>query len=219
MASEAKGRIIVPVWVDAGVVKALVNNDGHVPVYLGNSGITLGVQIKGTDLTIPTAEQTPLTELDVTIKASDINVPVEEQSPLSSIQAQGYGYDGANWKKQGMVWTYNDRLADNVGGTKSGAGTYIAWSTTPPAGEVQKVEFVLVQNNSTAPSWVAIYVFDGTNTFTAGFKATPGLSTPFVVYGPFTLKPGDKAGVSVGGCLDGDVISGVVWGYKMKVNM
>lgn len=41
MASETKGNLLVPVWVDAGVVKALVDDSG----------------------TIPTTEQTPLTSL------------------------------------------------------------------------------------------------------------------------------------------------------------
>lgn len=42
MASEPKGNILIPVWVDAGVVKALVSDAG----------------------TIPTTESTPLTSID-----------------------------------------------------------------------------------------------------------------------------------------------------------
>ena len=54
MASEPKGYLVVPVWCDSGIIKAITDNNGRIPVSLGASGITLDVNLESSDITLPT---------------------------------------------------------------------------------------------------------------------------------------------------------------------
>lgn len=79
MASQAKGRTAVLVWINDGDITALIDDNGHLPV-----------QVAGQDA-----------NLDINIAASAITLNTSEQSPLSDIEAQAYGWDndGSAWVK------------------------------------------------------------------------------------------------------------------------
>jgi len=82
MVSQAKGMLVVPVWCDDGEIKPIINDDGRILCVLDSSKITLSVNLE----------------------TSDITLPVAEQSPLSSIQAQSYGWDTSAWHKNPITW-------------------------------------------------------------------------------------------------------------------
>lgn len=150
------------------------------------------------------------------ITGHDSTILVQQYMP-SLLQPGINGYDGSNWQKLSLLWGYTDRFAENLGGTKSGAGTYNKFTTAVPAGEVWIIEAVEAHNNTTNPSFVALYIYDGTTTFVLKVVSTPGIGVPTLVTGRWTLKAGDKVGFDVGGCVDSDAIAGFAWGYKMDV--
>lgn len=128
-----------------------------------------------------------------------------------------WGWDGSRWRKLALIWGFTDRLAENLGGTKSGDGTYSLYSTSVPAGEVHVVEKVSLFNDTTAPAAVAVAVKDGSTEWHVYRNSSPAKSIPDLVAGPFTLKEGDQIRIILWGCLNSDVIKAVVWGYKMVV--
>ncbi len=114
MTSEANGKIVVPIWSDDGDAKPLVDDNGRVPVSVGASVVTQ----------------------DVNIKSSDITVPVAEQSPLTSIQAQLYGWDLSNWRKLPLLWGITDIVLGSANATATGAGSFSASLSAVPSGYI-----------------------------------------------------------------------------------
>lgn len=139
MASQADGRIVVPVWSDGGVIKALIDDNGRVVVQLAGSDITL----------------------DVNIETSDITLPVEEQSPLTNIEARGYGWDGSNWRKNPMIWGYSDTISQYGEGTAAAAAIIRAFCATPPAGQVYVYQGYNAMHNDGVNRSIFIGVYNG----------------------------------------------------------
>jgi len=46
MVSQAKGYLRVPVWIDSGIVKPIVNNAGQVPVSIESANISFNTNLK-----------------------------------------------------------------------------------------------------------------------------------------------------------------------------
>jgi len=197
MASEAQGLIYVPVWVDAGVIKALVDDNGRIPVQLGASGITL----------------------DVNLESSDITLNTEEQSPLTSIQAQGYGYDGSAWKKQGMIWAYKDTYNEYVSDLSTVAGTVTLQGTAVPAGEVWVITGLTAVGYSASMNQLAVGFISAVGTFFADNVLNPINGQLYPVKVDFRLNVGDYVFVNFYNLTATDGIHLYMWGYKMKVDM
>lgn len=240
MASVAKGKLIVPVWCDDGEIKPIVDDSGLVPVTMSFAGLTFDVNLESSDITlnvnvIQASGNIPVVIADcqvtlpvhlkgsditlgVQLKGSDITLGVTESSPLTAIQGQAYGWDGSQWRKSGLLWGYNDRYAEDLGGTKSGAGQYSANSTAVPAGEIWVVNFVTLRNHTAARGAALLMVYDGSAYYRFVYDATPAQSVPLTYTGNLALKEGDFINVRMDTCQDGDTIHAGVWGYKMKVN-
>lgn len=138
MASDANGKIVVPCWSDDGIVKAIVNDDGRIEVTLGESTVTL----------------------DVNLKSSDITLPTEEQSPLSSIEAQAYGWVSTAWQKQPILLGYSSVVRRYAIGIATGAGVTRAYTTAVPSDYLWVVTGYIVTHNDTAAKNVTMGVFD-----------------------------------------------------------
>lgn len=128
-----------------------------------------------------------------------------------------WGWDGTAWQKLNLLFGVQDRWMENLGGTKSGAGSYIKLSTAVPAGYIYVVQILAAYNATTAPDYISLYLNDSATNYLIAKVLTPGVGIPLYVAGQYVLKAGDMVRVLVAGCLDGDVIGAFVWGYKMKV--
>jgi hypothetical protein len=197
MTSKAEGYLIVPVWSDGGVIKPLADDNGRIVTQLGGSDITLNINIK----------------------TSDITVDVEEQSPLTSIEGQSYGYDGSTWRKNNLVWGYNDRWLEQVNATVTVAGWNFLETAAVPSGYVYVLAAYAAVNQTRDPTSIMLGINISGARYYVKRTATPGANiyVDWSVAAPF--KVGDKALAAIEGCQIGDILTFNVWGYKMKVNM
>lgn len=128
-----------------------------------------------------------------------------------------WGWTGSLWRKLAMLWGYSDRLVENLGGTQSPAGNYVASSTAVPAGEVHTLQTVSILNTSGARGAVYVrVVLAGVSVYLA---YSAGLATwvPLIFATPITLKQGDYVVLQMNSCLDLDVLYAGICGYKMKI--
>lgn len=195
MVSRAQGYLRIPVWSDDGVIKPVIDDNGRIPI-----------QLAGIDVT-----------LDVNLESSDITLNVSEQSPLSDIESQGYGYDGATWRKNALLWGYSDRYAERVSNLNADAGGNILASTVVPAGEVWVIEVISAQDATNNPTSVILQVTDGSAYPEMARNNSPTSGNNTNWYGRVTLKESDKVSVTINGCTAGDDLYMEVWGFKMKV--
>ncbi len=217
--SQSLGNMVVPVFVQGNVVKAIADTTGKIPVTIGEITVPVEVTIHASDITVPVSEQSPLTVLDVHITSCPITLPVQEQSPLASIQAQAYGYDGASWRKNALQWGYSDSIVDQQTNNDAAAGNVNLDHTTVPTGEVWVITNWLVYNSATATrvflyvrrSSVSVAVRDIT-------ALTIGSYTDFSGQG-FVVKSGDILRATFLGCSLHDVLVSNLFGYSMKVTM
>lgn len=116
-----------------------------------------------------------------------------------------------------VIFGYNDRVTEDLGGTKSGDGQYAKLSTAVPEGYVHQIQAITIRNNTMARGGTGIWIYDGSDYYSVAYELSPSLSVPLVALGPFTLKEGDRVNVRMGSCLDGDNIEAGLWGYAMEV--
>lgn len=128
-----------------------------------------------------------------------------------------WGWDGTRWRKLPMVWGYSDRYFEDLGGTKSGDGTYSSYGTPVPEGEVWVVQGLYISNESGARGYASLFLYVGASGYFLYNNQTPARYEHMRWDGALVLKAGDKARIFQLSCLDGDTINGGVWGYKMKV--
>jgi len=130
-----------------------------------------------------------------------------------------WGYDGSQWRKLQLVFGYYDRWAEGLGGTKSGDGTYVKSSAAVPAGYVYVVQGISLINGSGARGPVLLHYRAGAVDVVVGFDDAPLIYQPTLFTGVLVLKEGDYVMVEQASCLNGDVLTGGVCGYKMRVDL
>lgn len=116
-----------------------------------------------------------------------------------------------------VIFGYNERITEDLGGIKSGDGQYAELSTAVPAGYVHRIEAVTIRNNTMARGGTGIWLYDGSDYYAIAYELSPSLSVPLLAVGPFTLQEGDQVNVRMGSCLNGDSIEAGLWGYAMEV--
>lgn len=116
-----------------------------------------------------------------------------------------------------LIFGYNDRHAEDLGGAKSGDGGWDVSSSAIASDEIWVVQFVYLRNQSGARGNVLLRFHDGTDYYIGGAATTPARNVPTVWNGAVPLKAGDTVNVFQGLCLDGDNIQAGAWGYKMKL--
>jgi hypothetical protein len=129
-------------------------------------------------------------------------------------------YDAVNdrWIAQrATLWTYDDRWVEDFGGTKSGDGSYTESSTAVPAGEVWVLEHAFCINDTGARGAILIYATMSAVDCRLVQNGAPAQAELVTWTGRVTLKEGDVVKMIQYTCLNGDVISAAVCGYKMKV--
>jgi len=194
--SKPEGKIFVPVWSDDGQVKAVVNDDGRIPV-----------QVEGVDVTI-----------DVNIESQDAALDVTETSPLTVLDTHVHGYDGANWRKLQQLWGYTVWWYEKMGEIKAGNGTFQKDSVAVPANYIYVLQFAQLSNETGARGMSRIIFRLTASSHTAAYELTPVQYQPITFVGNVTLKQGDYIRFQQLSCTDGDAIQACVAGYKMRVS-
>lgn len=116
-----------------------------------------------------------------------------------------------------LIFGYSDRWTDWLGGTQSGAGNYVAYTTAPGSDEIFVVHVVFIRNTSGARGQAFIEARDGVETYVLNWDAGLARYETMLYSGSLVLKGGDQIRVRMNDCLDGDVISAGAWGYKMTL--
>ena len=116
-----------------------------------------------------------------------------------------------------VIWGYKEQLYEPLGATLSANGKYQANTGPVPAGEVWKVEVITILNQTGDRGIVQLVVVLDGATHPVYTNVTPSQFVADTFSDVVTLQEGDRAGVSMGSCLNGDVITASVVGYKMDV--
>jgi len=128
-----------------------------------------------------------------------------------------WGWDLTQWRKLPMLWGYSAGWAEDLSGTQSGAGNYLATTTAVPAGYVYVLQSAMIRNDVNARTRADIYLARSGSNYLIYVNAAPVVAIGNIVNGSWVLMPGDQVLVYYVGCLDGDVLVGGVWGYKMAI--
>jgi len=196
MASEPKGYLVVPVWCDGGIIKAITDNNGRIPVSLGASGITL----------------------DVNLESSDITLPTQEQSPLTSLIAQLESYIGAAYVKQAPIWGYSVSANERVSDSSDGSNPYTLTFTSVPSGYVRRVQCLSGYGTSAAYTSVRIEVYIDGGWVRVYYNTDGTVNYPYSIFSPLTLAAGENARVLFYGTSNGNTLKANMVAYDMKVS-
>ena len=156
--------------------------------------------------------------LQVAVVSTPANVEVKQTNPADLRIAQ-HQYDGATWRKSNLLWGYNDRWIENLGGTQSNAGMYSATTTEVSEGYVYILQLLSIRNISSAGGTTLLRVLPETGSYVFLWAPSRLKFEPLLWTGELCLKAGDTVRVTMGSCGDGDTIEAVAWGYKLKVDM
>lgn len=217
MASLASGVLRIPVWNDDGEIKPVVDANGRIPVTLDAAGVTLDVNLESSDITLNINLLTSSITLDVNLKTSDITLGVTESSPLTAIQAQSYGWDLSNWRKNPISWGLTAVASGSDTTVKSGAGNATITVATVPTGYVYVINGIMSRNDTTAitqrhilGTGGVLFIIKEFITHTANIWAISEALN-------YVLTAGDTIQVTHVSCADGDTIISRFLGYSMKV--
>lgn len=136
-----------------------------------------------------------------------------------NLNVNQHQYDGSTWRKSNLLWGYHDRLYEDLGGTKSGAGEYTAYSTAVPAGEVHIVQSISFRNMTGARGAAQLRLYSNSAFAVLEHDSAPAQYVPLLALGNFPLKEDDRVRVNQASCLDADVLQAAIWGYKMDIAM
>ena len=129
----------------------------------------------------------------------------------------GWSWNGAEWVKNSPPFSVSARWAEDLGGTKVGAGTYSKYSVAVPSGYFYVAQFMFFRNTSGTRSSSYLSLYAGATRYILSFVFAPDRHIPDIWNGGVVLQQGDRVRITQSGCLDGDNIEAGVWGYLMKV--
>ncbi|GAG80732.1 unnamed protein product, partial [marine sediment metagenome] len=99
------------------------------------------------------------------------------------IQAEVADLEDTLMGNNNVLFGYNDRIVEDLGGTKSGAGQYAASSTAVPAGYVHRIEAIFIRNNTGSRGGTGIWLYDGSDYYPIAYVVAPSVSVPLLAAG------------------------------------
>lgn len=158
-------------------------------------------------------------ELDIVIDGQNADVEVTQTTPADLVVA-GHSYDGSAWRKNNLLWGYNDVFDETVQNLSASAGLNSLTTTAVPSGYIYVVVAASTVNITTACTRTR-KVATGSGGGYCDFHTTPtpaaGVHETIDCWIP--LKEGDYVTAYFYGCVAGDDIYLSIWGYKMKIDM
>lgn len=218
MVSEPNGQLRILVWIDDDEVKALVDNNGRLPVTVGEITVTQDVNIKSSDIDVPVTIDAATINVPIDIQAASVTVPTQEQNPLTSIQSQAYGWDTSNWHKLPMLWGYTGPVLQSVSAVATGAGALVVNAPVAAAGYVNVYTGYGWAHNVGVNRDMFLRVTSGASNYI--FEVERNL--PSGRWGGRQVHavcaPGDNISAVTTAVAAGDTIWVQLVGYRMKIN-
>lgn len=219
MGSEAKGIMYVPVWIDGGVVKALVLDDGSLPITEQSPLTTIQARLYG-DLNDVWEKVHVLSDgsLRVFIGGAADDTEVIQNNP-SDLRVGEHGYTGSAWKKQGMVWSYNDRYMEGLYNNNCAVGINDLIGSTVPSGEIWRVTGVSLLSSSGSCAEARVNAYMPPQSIPVSNVFPPVSLQVYAWVTDVVLKEGDNMQTRFYTMTLNDSIYTWYYGYKMKIDM
>lgn len=154
--------------------------------------------------------------LKVQIEGSDGVVLIQQMMP-TLLNPGIYGYDGATWRKMGLIWSYNDTIGQKISEASDVAATFWLQTADPDAGEVWRVLGLSVYRSVNVPTLVRVQVHRGG----ADDNIQDVIPTVNSQYFSFpidiVLKEGQYLRAGFAGATIGETCELTYWGYQMAV--
>ena len=128
-----------------------------------------------------------------------------------------WGWDGTQWRKQGILFGYRATVNESISNTNANAGINALNSATVPAGELWIIQLIGAMNVNTACSRIAFFVYRTPTEYPVLDQVTCTANVWVTWAGNVVLKTGDYLKAYFLGCTAGDDIYLRYLGYKVSV--
>ena len=156
--------------------------------------------------------------LVVAVAALSGEVEVVQSDPADLLVGQ-HQFDGSAWRKSNLLFGYNDKWAENMGGDATGT-EWVKNSAVVPAGEIWVLQALSIRNETRAPGITYLFAYPIAGLpVCLNYASSLALHEPLLIGGTFAIHAGGYVRVWMGGCQALDVIEGGTIGYKMKLDM
>jgi len=99
---------------------------------------------------------TPDTGAEWTVKPKSGETWAPLQTTPANLTVGDHGYDGAAWRKQGMIWAYKAVYGEQLASDNHAAGVLIKNGSIVPAGEVWRVTRIGINDQLTTTQYAEI---------------------------------------------------------------
>jgi len=128
-----------------------------------------------------------------------------------------WGWDGTQWRKQGLLFGYRGTVSENVANTNASAGANTLNSSTVPSGELWIIQGISGINVNTACSRIVLFVCRS-NLDCPILDQVSCTANVWVIWtGDIVLKAGDYLKAYFLGCTAGDDLYLRALGYKVAI--
>ena len=136
---------------------------------------------------------------------------------IGMVQARNYGWDGAAWRKNNLIFGYYDTYDEVLSNTAATVGTNYLTSSAVPAGQIYVVRAMLAKNTVTANTRTELQKYAGAVEYIVKQQLSPAIGFGVEFSGWITLKPTQQVRAMFVGCVAGDDIYLHITGYKMQI--
>jgi hypothetical protein len=140
----------------------------------------------------------------------DLDVP-------SSLAAQNYGWDGANWRKLPLLYGYSDRYAERHEETVPATSDRVLTFSTVPSGEIWIVYIFSARVVSGEIVDIALRANTNSISCVVNCDVQSSIGRTVGITSWLVLKPGDHLDVYFINAIKDSVLHAYAWGVKMKV--
>lgn len=162
----------------------------------------------------------PVWSDDEEIKAltnDDGRIPVNVENLPTTIDSQGYGWDGSAWHKLPLVWGYSDIQSYVFSYTFVAGGNYAADMPDVDDDEVWWYQHLAAKNIDSICTIEFSVRTPSVGILLNSFADVPANELQVVTNLPMALKATQLVRVDFVGCGANDKLRAYAWGYKMKV--
>ena len=128
-----------------------------------------------------------------------------------------WGWDGSQWRKQGILLGYHSALSLNIINSNASAGTNILETDAVEMNYLWVMETIGVANVNTAPSRLTIYVYRGGTNYPLLDTSSTVVGVYSIWNGQLVMVAGDRIRAYIYGCTAGDDLYLRVLGYKVTL--
>lgn len=145
-------------------------------------------------------------------------VYVVKQTDPSQLCVGLHGYDGTDWQKLGLVWSYHDRYADTDTESNVADGDYGISLPAVPSGEIWVVNGISLDFWGGNVTMLRIVLLLGAVPVFLAVEDSPVASVPLCWTGSVVLKASDAVRGQFFGCTSTPSLRVSASGYIMKVS-